>query len=184
MSASENGVTAASDASEEVVVSRSPRDEYFSDASTHEHVSPRKSRTSDRWATMVDEAAGNRDVLFQIRQLQDVMMRFQLIVDQSNTRFEGELQRLRQTVDKLGRGNEELRGSRDMTEGPNSKLRAERSARQAAPFTMPVLMPRGEGFVAAKEPAWQQAHGGRGSRRRRGEGNGQRGAAGPGDARL
>ena len=176
-----------------LVIEGQPQADEASDAST-EHVRsppPQRESTGGRWANLVDEGRGRLDVHFQIRQLQDIVTRFQMLMDQSNSRHDGELQRLGQRLERVERPLEELRLSRDVifralgAEEMSSWLAEEKKARRG-----PVMskFPEPRGFTGAHSPAqrprqneeWAQAHEGHGGHRRRN--NGPRARAGTGDA--
>ena len=138
----------------------------------------------ERWADVAEHGSGQKDLYFAMRQLEDMVGRFHLILTHSQSRVDGELQSLRQGLDRLGLGlakqeitTEDLIRSRNVVfqemgeERMDLKLKEERERerellKQKADR---VRLSTGATHEGAEATGWQQQKH-RGGRRRKGGG--------------
>jgi hypothetical protein len=138
----------------------------------------------ERWADVAEQGNGQKDLYFAMRQLEDMVGRFHLILTHSQSRVDGELRSLRQGLEILGLGlakqevtTEDLIRSRNVVfqemgeERMDLKLKAERDRERELlkQKAERVRLSTGASSEGREEGGWQQQKH-RGGRRRKGGG--------------
>lgn len=94
-------------------------------------------RRTERWADVAEQGGGRRDLYFVMRQLEDTVGRFQMLMTASQTRVDGELHGLRKELDRVERVTEELTLSKNVVfrelgkEAMEANLESERMVHEA-----------------------------------------------------